>query len=797
MHNESDWTIGEHQTTCSMDNENGIASLTVSRPGATTAVKTNNPTTNTGSNKPTSAKDTESCPGKISPVGTKKKIPVRGEPGSILNAPGSTRTHESVGDSGDKNETVSEEAVSDTVSPAKKTAGKTANGEGMELRETQIVPTSSSKKSGPILTDVATSVSTSFGTKLSSLLKYGSSAFSTLVPGEQVGEATGDTDSGSGSSSVAAGSPNKGNTEITAGIEGPSTVEKNAEDRTLNALTTYEEDVDMDDALVVEPPQYMDFNLSVSGINSELPDLDLGLDEAADTEDGMKEKGKGKGVAGNKSGDKKVYKNSRVAITTTTVATTTAQPNNTTSDSENADSLNETRVESNAALSFTTTGVHADAEIANSKALVIVAPTPANRPKRACVTKPKPVQQTVVIVEKSAPKYKKVKIDHAALAAMKAATLSRPRGTQALPPTINETTGEQYPRRPPRRVPGTFVHERDIPIWMPTTAEMIPKRKDKTARMVKVDPNPQIQERTKKKLAGVVVKVSLEAPAQIPEGDNPDVMVCPRDDCSKRFLDKVDFGIHERLHTGDRTEVCDWDGCPKVFKTRHSYLTHHRIHTCTKHFACTWMGCGKYFDRNTKLLAHMRTHTGEKPYRCAFKGCGHQFAQASHMATHNRTHTGEKPYRCTWEGCDKSFARSSSREHHLRTHTGERPFDCTWEGCDKAFARMNSLVDHMRTHTGERPYKCQWDGCTKAFAQSSSLGTHWKIHTGEKPFICVWRDCDKRFGDRSGLEHHKRTHTGERPFPCNVPGCGKRFAQSTNLTRHMKTHTERMIQGST
>ncbi|GLB37372.1 putative zinc finger, C2H2 type [Lyophyllum shimeji] len=306
---------------------------------------------------------------------------------------------------------------------------------------------------------------------------------------------------------------------------------------------------------------------------------------------------------------------------------------------------------------------------------------------------------------------------------------------------------------------------------------------------------------------------------------------CTHAACDKAYSKPSRLAEHERSHTGQRPFVCET--CNKSYLRETHLQAHVRSHLpeSSRPLLCPKENCGKRFWTSQHLRAHTDWHNGAKPFQCSEAGCGEAFTKHSQLRAHVcsvHAPPGTKPYRCEHEGCTRSF----STNQHLRTHSkvhDEKRYTCVHATClpnsdnvPSYYPTWTALQHHIRT---AHPPVCTHPSCNgRTFSSQKGLRAHQKLHeqreleesmgdalgsdaedpdTTQPPrkrrrggeigrdWKCDVVGCDKDFKSKKALVTHTNiTHLGRRDHVCPHEGCGKTYGYKHLLRRHLaKAHS--------
>ncbi|CAG2104103.1 unnamed protein product [Medioppia subpectinata] len=208
----------------------------------------------------------------------------------------------------------------------------------------------------------------------------------------------------------------------------------------------------------------------------------------------------------------------------------------------------------------------------------------------------------------------------------------------------------------------------------------------------------------------------LSLTAEDVESDGPIETDTGSDGCVDTTNDETIEAKKECSSKAMEAFKCDFIGC-HFETTLTSTLTRHRNrhHFKAKHLVCPKTDCTERFVTKTELRRHLSAHTGLKAYRCQWPGCGAAYTGVYALTDHQRKHTGDLQYACN--ECPKRFPSRGQLTHHrngqhilrdqrFRTearlvshmddHNEVKPYKCWFDGCEKCFADKQYLNRHHR-----------------------------------------------------------------------------------------------------
>ncbi|NXK41623.1 Z354C protein, partial [Piprites chloris] len=189
--------------------------------------------------------------------------------------------------------------------------------------------------------------------------------------------------------------------------------------------------------------------------------------------------------------------------------------------------------------------------------------------------------------------------------------------------------------------------------------------------------------------------------------------------CSKSFLLKINFLIHQHGHSNSAPYSCVH--CDRKFMSKKKIRRHLRAwaasgtcqpsepEPCPSRTPCptsqpqtqvaNGTDCGVVWQKPSP--ARCPLSPGKMLYTCS--ECLENFSSQSFLTVHQRRHSGRHLILCPC--CNQSFSCISDFVRQHWAHTGVRPHQCGI--CQKTFKRFSHLKEHRRTHMRQnRPLPC-------------------------------------------------------------------------------------------
>ncbi|NWS17943.1 ZN398 protein, partial [Pachyramphus minor] len=187
--------------------------------------------------------------------------------------------------------------------------------------------------------------------------------------------------------------------------------------------------------------------------------------------------------------------------------------------------------------------------------------------------------------------------------------------------------------------------------------------------------------------------------------------------CSKSFLLKINFLIHQRGHSSSAPHVCIH--CGRQFMSEKKIRRHLQAwaasgtcqplepEPCPSQAPCptsqpqTQVANGTCQPPDAQVPARCPLSPGKMLYTCS--ECLENFSSQSFLTVHQRRHSGRHLILCPC--CNQSFSCISDFIRQHWAHMDVRPHQCGI--CQKTFKRFSHLKAHRRTHMRQnRPLPC-------------------------------------------------------------------------------------------
>jgi len=140
--------------------------------------------------------------------------------------------------------------------------------------------------------------------------------------------------------------------------------------------------------------------------------------------------------------------------------------------------------------------------------------------------------------------------------------------------------------------------------------------------------------------------------------------------------------------------------CPAAFE--HLWRMKKHLKTHRRPYRCGQRGCNKSFADRRNLRIHQRIHSGDRSEKCTL--CAMAFSDPTTLRKHlqavHREGAALKPFVC--RKCHKAFGRRALLQAHMLSHLAmnrRADFGCT--ECEATLSTESNLRRHLRTvHRG-------------------------------------------------------------------------------------------------
>lgn len=260
--------------------------------------------------------------------------------------------------------------------------------------------------------------------------------------------------------------------------------------------------------------------------------------------------------------------------------------------------------------------------------------------------------------------------------------------------------------------------------------------------------------------------------------------------CHTQFKQKETAGCHIiQLHKSGALFCCSY--CSKGFR-RTSFLRMHE-ESCPKREKIVCDTCRKVFKNKVQLGIHKRIHKTEKkkkePLDCRI--CNKSYMCRASLTRHMLSHD----LNVTCESCNIVFPnRLILRHHNYETHNPKNAHKYGKQSCPhcpRVCVSRAMLKRHISRMHSDRNRKYVCDYCHRTYLTKSDVRSHisWSHMDSRREHVC---DCGHAFRSPKLLKKHKdRQHANKKEYTCNF--CGEVFPFKKLLKAHLKTHPEKKL----